>query len=67
MFEIIVDEKKCRGTGRCLDICPKGPKIWKLEKGIAVVMDVSYCINCGNCAAMCPEGAIKIKWLRDSQ
>jgi NAD-dependent dihydropyrimidine dehydrogenase PreA subunit len=62
MFEIIVDEKKCRGIGRCLDICPKGPKMWKLEDGVAIVQDVSYCINCGSCAAMCPNGAIKIKW-----
>jgi NAD-dependent dihydropyrimidine dehydrogenase PreA subunit len=61
MFEIIVDEKKCSGCDKCPDACPKGPKVWKTENGIAVVMDVSYCINCGNCAAMCPEGAIKIK------
>ena len=62
MFEIIVDEKKCNGTGKCMEVCPKGPKIWKLEKGVAVVLDVSYCINCGTCAALCPKEAIKIKY-----
>jgi ferredoxin len=62
MFEIIADEKKCNGCGKCLDVCPKGPKIWKLENGVVAVMDASYCINCGNCVAMCPEEAIKIKW-----
>ncbi len=62
MFEIIVDKKKCTGTGICMKVCPKGPKVWKLENGVAVVKDVRYCINCGSCVAMCPRGAIKIKY-----
>ncbi len=61
MFEIIVDEKKCTGCGKCFEVCPKGPKIWKIENSLAVLLDINYCINCGTCAALCPEGAIKIK------
>ncbi len=62
MFEIIVDKKKCQGTEKCIDVCPKGPKVWKMEGSIAAVRDSSYCINCGNCVAFCPAGAIKIKF-----
>ncbi len=62
MFEITVLAKKCNGCGKCLDVCPKGPKLWKIEKERAVITDTSFCINCAACAAMCPTGAIKIKY-----
>lgn len=61
MFEITINEKKCSGCGKCGEVCPKGPKIWKLENDVAVIIDLRYCINCKNCAALCPEGIIKIK------
>jgi NAD-dependent dihydropyrimidine dehydrogenase PreA subunit len=62
MFEITVDAKKCNGCAKCVDTCPKGPKLWKIENDKATVMDVNFCINCAACAAMCPTGAIKIKF-----
>ena len=30
--EIIVDKNKCIGCGRCYDVCPKAPLIWKKDK-----------------------------------
>lgn len=68
MFEIIITEKRCNGCGKCIEVCPKGPKVFRMEdrgnKKVAVVKDVNYCINCGSCAAFCPKGAIKIEWLK---
>jgi NAD-dependent dihydropyrimidine dehydrogenase PreA subunit len=66
-MEILVDKEKCSGCGKCSEICPKGPRIWKIEdhggKRIARVLDINYCLNCGSCASFCPTNAIKIEWL----
>jgi ferredoxin len=56
-MEIIVDEEKCNKCGKCIDVCPKGPKVW-----IGQEIAIEYCINCGNCVAFCPNKAITINW-----
>jgi NAD-dependent dihydropyrimidine dehydrogenase PreA subunit len=67
-MEIIVDESKCNGCGKCLQVCPKGPRVWRIEeqgdRKIAKVMDIDYCLNCGNCVAFCPTSAIEIRWYK---
>lgn len=64
MLHILVDEKKCIGCGKCAEVCPKGPRIWKLEdrgnEKKAVVIDASLCLYCGLCVTLCPTSAIKI-------
>ncbi|MCC7552993.1 MAG: 4Fe-4S binding protein [Methanobacteriaceae archaeon] len=59
MFRIDVDTEKCIGCGKCYDICPKGPKIWKINK-VAHILDLDYCHVCTLCAMQCPVDAIKI-------
>ncbi|NPA62092.1 MAG: ferredoxin family protein [Methanococci archaeon] len=60
--EIIVDRNKCIGCGRCYDVCPKAPLIWKKdEDGKYYAYDVEYCHNCKFCAGRCPTKAILIK------
>ncbi len=65
MLQILVDEKKCTGCGKCAEVCPKGPGIWKLEsrrsERKAVVIDASLCLYCGMCVTLCPTEAIKIE------
>jgi len=61
---IIVDSKKCIGSGICRDVCPKGPMIWSVvnvdgEK-LCNVKDASFCLNCKMCVTSCPTGAINI-------
>ncbi len=64
MLKILVDEKKCIGCGRCAEVCPKGPRIWKLEgrekNRKATVIDASFCLYCGMCVTICPTEAIVI-------
>lgn len=66
MFEIIVDNEKCNGSGQCQSVCPKGSKIWGIGpaggKKICQVKDKDWCLACGMCVMACPTKAITLKW-----
>ncbi len=65
MFAIQVDMEKCNGCGACAKVCPKGPRIWRIEgagaERKAVVVDPSFCLLCGMCVTICPTRAIRIE------
>jgi NAD-dependent dihydropyrimidine dehydrogenase PreA subunit len=63
-MRIVVDKDKCTGCGECRDVCPKGPKIWKIN-GKAEADNLRYCHVCTICASKCPEGAITV--IRDEE
>lgn len=50
-----VDEKRCTGCGRCLEVCPTGAI--RLVDGVAAI-DASLCRECQACLEACPNGAI---------
>jgi len=56
--------EKCTGCGECLEVCPKGQKIWTIENEKAYTHNLEYCHVCTICASRCPEGAILI--IRDA-
>ena len=63
MVKHILDESKCRGCGKCVDICSL--ELWDLEdtadgKKIAVVIEEAgeICHTCMACRDACPEEAI---------
>jgi len=64
MVEIHVDSELCTGCGECLEVCPKGPRIWALEKGsgkkVARAIDAGSCLYCTLCVTRCPVNAIKV-------
>ncbi|MBI4722327.1 MAG: FAD-dependent oxidoreductase [Candidatus Stahlbacteria bacterium] len=52
-----VDEKLCRGCGKCEHICEYGAcKVNELQ---VAKVDIFVCKGCGICAAVCPSGAMK--------
>ena len=63
-MRIEVDEKKCTGCGICKEECPKGAKIWDVNKK-AMATNLRYCHVCTICASKCPENAILI--IRDDE
>jgi NAD-dependent dihydropyrimidine dehydrogenase PreA subunit len=59
ILKIAIDEDKCTGCGECREVCPKGFKIWEINK-VAHVSNLEYCHVCTICASKCPEEAIKV-------
>lgn len=58
-MRIEVDQKKCTGCGLCREVCPKGAKIWDVNKK-AKAKNLEFCHLCTICASKCPEGAISV-------
>jgi len=56
MFKIVIDQFKCCGSARCIDVCPE--KAITLIKGKAV-LDEKKCDLDGLCIPACPNGAIE--------
>jgi len=53
------DQAKCRGCGRCVEVCPHG--VFVIENGRAKVIDKDACIECGACQKNCKFNAIAVK------
>lgn len=53
---IVIDEKKCVGCGRCVEICPGN--LLTLSNSRAKIRDVRDCWGCTACVKTCPVDAI---------
>jgi heterodisulfide reductase subunit A len=64
-----VDEEKCRGCGKCAEICIfQAPKLVETAPGIFTSrINASLCKGCGTCASWCPSGAITARHSTDRQ
>lgn len=58
--DVRVDERKCCGCGRCVEVCPGFPLY--MQGGVAKVDQTRGfgCIACGQCMAICPDDAIEV-------
>ncbi|MBN1332324.1 MAG: 4Fe-4S binding protein [Synergistales bacterium] len=50
-----VESEKCRGCGKCLEVCPAG--CLELEGTIRLARP-GKCLSCGRCVRVCPVKAI---------
>jgi MinD superfamily P-loop ATPase len=55
----ILDEKKCIGCKKCLNICNFGAIKWNNEKNKPFFNSL-LCEGCGTCQLVCPTNAIKL-------
>ena len=64
-----VDENKCRGCGKCVEICQfQAPGLVEMAEGIHVAhINESLCKGCGTCGSWCPSGAIASQHFTDRQ
>ncbi len=53
---IKVDSKRCRGSLRCMRVCPT--EAIRVRAGKALILE-DRCIDCGDCIRVCQENAIR--------
>ena len=65
----LVDEEKCRGCGKCVEICEfQAPQLVETGPGTYTArINPSLCKGCGTCTSWCPSGAMTSKHLTDRQ
>lgn len=49
---------KCKGCGRCAEVCPRG--VFVMGNGKAELIDKDACIECGACMINCQFNAINV-------
>lgn len=60
-MSVFVDQKKCLGCGKCIDICP-GDLLLREEKTGKVIMRCPEdCWDCMACVKQCPQHALQTK------
>jgi ferredoxin len=60
MTEITIDQERCSGCRRCVDICPSLLYVFAEKKAAVRGDGARDCILCGQCLAACGEDAIAI-------
>jgi ferredoxin len=53
-----LDESKCTGCLRCLDVCPHG--VLAASDGKIAIADRDACMECGACSRNCPFAALSV-------
>lgn len=58
-FTVVVDQKLCRGCGRCIQVCPYQAVSLRRNAmdGWYASVDEALCKGCGNCISVCPSNA----------
>ena len=58
-YTVVVDEDRCRGCGRCIQVCPYQAITLHRNAvdGWCAVVDDVLCKGCGNCISVCPSNA----------
>jgi len=58
-YTVSVDESRCRGCGRCIQVCPYQAMSFRRNDigGWHASVDEALCKGCGNCIPVCPSNA----------
>lgn len=54
-----LQQDRCTGCGRCLEVCPRG--VFVMEERKARIVERDNCIECGACAKNCEFDAIGVQ------
>jgi len=61
LLKIILDEKKCKGSGFCEQVCPRNCYEEDRNRHIATIPRANRCVQCGACIVQCPFDALYFK------
>ncbi len=66
-FDVTVAEKRCKGCGICIELCPKNVLELAYPEMKCKVVRVRDCIGCLMCELHCPDFAILCEPKESSQ
>ena len=58
LYDVEVDLEKCKGTGICVDVCPRNCYELDTNKRKITMPRQKYCVQCGACIVQCPFDAL---------
>jgi len=61
LFEITLDESKCKGAAFCELVCPKNCYEVDRRRHLATIPGKDQCVHCGACIVQCPHDALYFK------
>lgn len=58
-YTVVVDERRCRACGRCMEVCPYQAVSFRENAigGWRATVDEALCKGCGSCISVCPSNA----------
>ncbi len=58
-YTVVIDQERCRGCGRCMQVCPYHAISFRKNDvgGWCAVVNEGLCKGCGNCIPRCPSNA----------
>jgi 2-oxoglutarate ferredoxin oxidoreductase subunit delta len=64
-FEVVIDEKRCKGCGICVEVCPKDcleiqDKYNQAGYFYPEMKPDTKCTGCGACVKLCGDYAISV-------
>ena len=67
-FATVVDEERCRGCGRCEEVCEFGAiSVEAQGERLIARVNEALCKGCGACRVACPTGALRVRHFTDEQ
>ena len=62
----VLNEEKCKGCGKCRNVCNFGAIGWNEKKGQPIFRSL-FCEGCGTCTLVCPENAIELRDVKNAR
>ncbi len=60
-FQLYLDLKKCRGDGRCEEVCPRNCHLVDRKNHTSKLQNLEQCLLCGACVIQCPFDALDFR------